>query len=49
MAVATLAAISAVAAHHGYKEAKLSRGGRPVARVATREQLLEKYNAFASS
>src|ERR1700745_1292689 len=51
MAVATLAAISGgCAASSGVsKKQNIPAQARPVARAATREELLEKYNAFASS
>ena len=51
MAVATLAAISGgCAANNGVsKKQNIPAQARPVARVATREELLEKYNSFASS
>jgi len=51
MAVATLAAISGgCAANNGVsKKQNIPVQARPVARVATREELLEKYNSFASS
>jgi len=51
MAVATLAAISGgCAANSGVsKKQNIPAQARPVARVATREELLEKYNSFASS
>src|SRR6266404_2682548 len=51
MAVATLAAISGgCAVNNGVtKKQNVPAQARPVARVATREELLEKYNAFASS
>jgi len=49
--VATLAAISGgCAANSGVsKKQNIPAQARPVARVATREELLEKYNSFASS
>jgi hypothetical protein len=50
MAVATLAAISGgCGGGTTVMKQNIPAGARPVARVATREQLLEKYNAFASS
>jgi hypothetical protein len=50
MAVATLAAISGGCASNGIsKKQNIPAQARPVARVATREELLEKYNSFASS
>src|SRR5258708_31887902 len=51
MAVATLAAISGgCAANPGVsKKQNIPVQARPVARVATREELLGKYNSFASS
>src|SRR5882724_11757978 len=51
MAVATLAAISGgCAANNGVsRRQNVPAQARPVARVATREELLDKYNAFASS
>ena len=49
--MATLAAISGgCAANNGVsKKQNIPAQARPVARVATREELLEKYNSFASS
>ncbi len=49
--MATLAAISGgCAANNGVsKKQNIPVQARPVARVATREELLEKYNSFASS
>ncbi len=49
--MATLAAISGgCAANSGVsKKQNIPAQARPVARVATREELLEKYNSFASS
>jgi outer membrane lipoprotein-sorting protein len=51
MAVATLAAISGGCGGGTtvIRKQNFPPAARPVARVATREQLLEKYNAFASS
>jgi outer membrane lipoprotein-sorting protein len=51
MAVATLAAVSGgCAANNGVsKKQTIPAQARPLARIATREELLEKYNAFASS
>jgi hypothetical protein len=50
MAVATLAAISGgCGGTTVIRKQNIPAAARPVARVATREQLLEKYNAFASS
>ena len=50
MAVATLAAISGgCGGTTVIRKQNFPPAARPVARVATREQLLEKYNAFASS
>jgi outer membrane lipoprotein-sorting protein len=51
MALATLAAISGgcVANNGVSRKQNFPVQERPVARVATREELLEKYNAFASS
>ena len=51
MAVATLAAISGGCGGGTavIRKQNIPAAARPVARVATREQLLEKYNAFASS
>jgi hypothetical protein len=51
MAVATLAAISGGCGGGNtvIRKQNIPAAARPVARVATREQLLEKYNAFASS
>jgi outer membrane lipoprotein-sorting protein len=50
MAVATLAAISGGCASTNVvtKKQTIPAQTRPVAKVATREELLEKYNAFAS-
>jgi hypothetical protein len=51
MAVATLAAFSGGCASTNVvtKKQNVPPQSRPVARVASREELLEKYNAFASS
>jgi len=51
MAVATLAAISGgCAANNGVsRRQNVPKQERPVAKDATREELLDKYNAFASS
>src|SRR6266853_5423273 len=50
MAVATLAAISGgCGGTTVIRKQNIPAAARPVARVATREQLFEKYNAFASS
>jgi hypothetical protein len=51
MALTTLAAVSGgCAANNGVsRKQNFPVQERPVARVATREELLEKYNAFASS
>jgi hypothetical protein len=51
MAVATLAAISGGCGGSTtvIRKQNIPSAARPVARVATREQLLENYNAFASS
>jgi len=51
MAVATLAAISGgCAANNGVsRRQNVAKQERPVAKDATREELLDKYNAFASS
>jgi len=51
MALATVAAISGgCAANNGVsKKQNIPRQERPVAKDATREELLDKYNAFASS
>jgi hypothetical protein len=51
MAVATLAAISGGCGGGTtvIRKQNIPAAARPVARVATREQLLEKYNALASS
>src|SRR5882724_2779361 len=51
MAVATLAAISGgCAANHGVsRRQNIPKQERPVVKDATREELLDKYNAFASS
>jgi outer membrane lipoprotein-sorting protein len=49
MAVATLAAISAGCGGNVSKNKPVPQAERPVAKDATREELLEKYNAFASA
>jgi hypothetical protein len=50
MAVATLAALSGgCASTNVVTKKQIPAQSRPVARVASREELLEKYNAFASS
>jgi outer membrane lipoprotein-sorting protein len=49
MAAATLAGISGGCGHVVTSKQNVPPGERPVAREATREELLEKYNAFASS
>jgi len=51
MAVATLAAFSGGCASTNVvtKKQTISAQTRPIAKAATREELLEKYNAFASS
>src|SRR6266481_3326121 len=51
MAVATLAVFSGGCASTNVvtKKQNIPEKSRPVAKVATREELFEKYNAFASS
>src|SRR6476646_2064479 len=49
MVAATLAAISGGCGGNVSKNTTVKRAQRPVALDATREELLEKYNAFAAS
>jgi hypothetical protein len=49
MAVATLAAISGGCGSGTVYKQRVPPQSRPVAKVATRQELLEKYNAFAAS